>query len=137
MSNPQQVVHENNIPWHMPEELILEIMSWEKKSKSPYSHSYYNVNAGEKDWHTTPLGSLRVSDHWNFTSQGKVHCPTDVPVANNRCWTLARWDGEKYIVVKTIDRVKLTKVPRHRTTSMNAHQRKTWTKYQEDRQGNG
>ncbi len=129
MSNPKQVVHENNIPWHMPAELVAEIMSWDKKCKSPYSHSYYNLNAGEKDWDTTPLGSLRISDHWNFSSHGKIHCLTNVPVQNNRKWALGKWDGEKYVILKSLDREKLINVPESRITSMSAQQRKTWMKY--------
>jgi hypothetical protein len=126
--NPKQIIHENNIPWHMPEELILEIMSWEVGSKSPYGHSYYSVAPGEKDWNHTPLGCLRISDHWNFRSQGKIHCPTDCKVSNNSKWSLGRWDGNKYIILKSLDRRKFVDVPEHRLGSMDFRQRQNWLK---------
>lgn len=50
-------------------------------SKSPYSTSCYNSrNIG---WNSKPDGSMRLADHWNFTTdndedEDKVHCKTDV-----------------------------------------------------------
>lgn len=41
-----------------------------------YSGSFYNTN--EKSWDYTPDGTIRVSDHWNFYSQGTIHCITDI-----------------------------------------------------------
>jgi hypothetical protein len=114
----KQVVHLNNIPWHMPQEMIDEIVAWEIKCKSPFSHSYYNVRAGEKTWDDTPLGSLRISDHWNFKANGKVHCPTDRPVANNARWTLAQWDGEQYVVLRSLYRLKIYEVSDERARLM-------------------
>ena len=64
----------------MPQELRNEINSWEYVSKSPYSHSFYNM-AG-KSWSNTPEGILRISDHWNFHSRGEIHCQTTTPDDN-------------------------------------------------------
>lgn len=129
MNNPKQIIHENNIPWHMPEELILEIMSWKVGCKSPYGHSYYNLKPGEKGWKHTPLGSLRISDHWNFRSNGEIHCPTDRKVTNKSKWSLGQWDGSKYIILKSLDRRKFVDVPEHRIASMGYQQRQNWLKF--------
>lgn len=114
----RQVVHLNNIPWHMPQEMIDEIISWEIKCKSPFSHSYYNVTAGEKTWDFTPLGSLRLSDHWNFKAHGRIHCPTDREVENNRNWTLAQWDGDQYVILRSIQHLKVYQVSEERARFM-------------------
>lgn len=53
-------------------EIIKEVMSWEVYSKSPYSHSFYNSK--DISWGYKPENSLRLSDHWNFRSDGEVHC---------------------------------------------------------------
>ena len=60
---------------------FLEIVLREKLhvSKSPYSMSFYAYeNPNEKiDWGYKPENSLRLSDHWNFINNGKIHCRTD------------------------------------------------------------
>ena len=46
-------------------------------SKSPYGESYYAFPKGNSiDWGEKPEGSYRLSDHWNWTSEGSTHCPT-------------------------------------------------------------
>lgn len=92
----------------MPQAIRDVIDSWEIACKSPHSHSYYNVREGEKTWEITPLGSLRVSDHWNFGAHGAVHCPTDVPVRNDVNWALGQYDGEKYVLLLVLPRLKTT-----------------------------
>lgn len=85
---------------NIPDAAIKEIKSWDVISKSPYSHSYYNDIC--KDWNYTTPGSLRLSDHWNFTTRhdwGKIHCPTNKPVTNGN-WVLARWDKDRYVIIK-------------------------------------
>lgn len=52
---------------------ILNLLnSWEDISFSPYSHSCYNSK--NIDWDYKPENSLRLSDHWNFESNGEIHC---------------------------------------------------------------
>jgi hypothetical protein len=60
----------------LPAPLFKELLSWKTISKSPYSNSYYNSTG--ISWSGKPEGSLRISDHWNFYSQGATHCKTDV-----------------------------------------------------------
>lgn len=46
-------------------------------SESPHSLSiYYKDENCEIDWGEKPIGSYRISDHWNFKSNGKIHCNT-------------------------------------------------------------
>lgn len=100
-------------------------MSWPVKTKSPYSHSYYDVSEGEKTWDNTPLDSLRVSDHWNFTSPRtgrKINCPTDRPV-QNRTWCVGKWDGEKYIISDEIPFRKITQLTDNEAKRLPPHQR--------------
>ena len=52
-----------------PKEVLEEINKFKHINKSPYSSSYYNVQG--ITWDYKPEGSLRISDHWNFTSNGK------------------------------------------------------------------
>ncbi len=91
----------NTIPRDFPQELFEEIMSWDLLIKSPYGCSYYNAPV---DWDYKEHGSLRISNHWNFSSQLKLHCLTTTPVNNDTHWTLAKYNSEtgKYDVIKSI-----------------------------------
>ncbi len=87
---------EMKFPWTMPAELKEELLSWSILHKSPHSNSFYNV---EKDWGETPIGTIRVSDHWNYKSGGKLHAP--IKRARGRStWTMAIWTGEEYEILK-------------------------------------
>lgn len=91
----------NTAPGTLPLELFQELLSWDLIIKSPYGYSYYNAPV---DWDYKAPGSLRISDHWNFSSQGKLHCQTSLPVENNTHWTLAKFNGQtqKYDIIKSI-----------------------------------
>lgn len=82
----------------IPVEVIKEIETWNFIIKSPYSHSYYNAPVGWK--YKTP-NSLRISDHWNFSSNGKKHCQTTNQIEEN-CWGIGQFDAElnKYTILK-------------------------------------
>ena len=84
----------------IPTELVNEIKGWNSIIKSPYGNSFYNGKVG---WNYKEDGSLRISDHWNFESKGKLHCQSDVPVPDNH-WAIGRFDMEqnKYIIQKVI-----------------------------------
>ena len=82
-----------------PKEVLEEIDKFEYINKSPYSLSYYNTP--NISWDYKPQGSLRISDHWNFTSHGEKHCllaHTEKNIQNN--WMLAEYIDEKYHVLK-------------------------------------
>ena len=89
------------IYWKVPNEFRELMKSWEHAHKSPYSNSYYDVEEGKKDWNRTPEGCCRISDHWNFKSNGENHCCTDVNVKTGN-WTLAIWDKDHYKIIKTL-----------------------------------
>lgn len=91
----------NTIPRELPQELFKELLSWDLIIKSPYGSSYYNAPVG---WDYKEPNSLRISDHWNFSSHGSLHCQTSSPVENNSHWTLAKFNGESgmYDIIKTI-----------------------------------
>lgn len=93
------------LPKDMPFELIQEIASWDRHIKSPYGHSYYNEPV---DWDTKPHNSLRIADHWNFTSQSKVHCQTSSPAPDNTHYTLAKYDAVIKLYVPIKSYTKLT-----------------------------
>jgi hypothetical protein len=71
----------------MPADLIKLIMKWDKIKKSPYGNtSYYNA---AKTWESFVHRGIRVSDHWNFYSQGNIHCQTMTPIrSNDRKWRI-------------------------------------------------
>jgi len=89
----------------MPDELKLELFSWEEIAGSPYSYSFYSSK--KKRWNFTPIGCKRISNHWNFSSkktarQKVVHCKTDIPVRNHTYWTLAVFERGIWKVIKSL-----------------------------------
>jgi len=87
------------IAWKVPRDFKNIIRSWDQVHKSPFSDSYYNCDSEDKDWGKTPIGCIRISDHWNFQSKGRKCCITDRPVNNYREWAMAVWDGKQYQVI--------------------------------------
>lgn len=66
-------------------------------SASPYNRgiggSFYSNN--KKTWNYTEDRTIRVSDHWNFYSQGTTHCITDLD--NSKIagqWVVAEYRAE-------------------------------------------
>ena len=90
-----------------PMELVSEMSKWDEIHKSPYSLSYYNA---EVNWGFKPHNSLRISDHWNFKSQGKFHCCTTTPIQKN-VWSIGKFDSNlnKYHILRTFNENKLAK----------------------------
>lgn len=82
----------------IPINAFKEIISWNKIIKSPYGDSFYS---DEVDWNYKSHNSYRISDHWNFTSGGKVHCSTVENIENK--WALGIYDSKigKYRILKT------------------------------------
>ena len=78
----------HRFPANLPTAFRRELASWKTISKSPYSDSFYNIEG--KTWGNTPQGIIRISDHWNFYSQGERHCVTDRPVRENTHWVKAQ-----------------------------------------------
>lgn len=88
------------------EENLSELRAWiyimqnwtEDWSKSPYSQSYYS--SSNIDWNYKPEGSLRVSDHWNFTDMyGVTHCKTtDGKLCQG--WAVGRYTDGKYEILE-------------------------------------
>ena len=71
------------------------VKKWRIISMSPYSTSFYNKNG--ITWGKKPNGSLRLSNHWNFYSQGEIHCKLNT--TNNylsNTWILAEYNNGIY-----------------------------------------
>lgn len=68
--------------------------------RSPYSQSFYDQN--DISWESKPENSLRLSDHWNFTTSydpNEKHCVTTNP-AFKTGWALARYQHGVYHIIK-------------------------------------
>jgi len=88
----------------IPVELLKEISTWNKIVKSPYGSSFYNAKV---DWNYKEHNSLRISNHWNFSAKGKLHCQTTTPVPEGK-WAIGQFDSElqKFNVVKIVNPTK-------------------------------
>jgi hypothetical protein len=91
---------------HLPVELFNIMLKWDFIIKSPYGHSYYSAPV---DWEYKEHGSFRISDHWNFSSHGKLHCCTISDVENDTHWTLAQYDSNSnlWIPILSLPRTKM------------------------------
>jgi hypothetical protein len=77
------------LPTTMPIDVYKSMSGWQHIKKSPYGHSYYDRPKG---WDFTIDGTHRLSDHWNFESNGVKHCNTSEFVFDNTHWTIAKYD---------------------------------------------
>lgn len=108
----------NTLPKDLPEELFQEMMSWKLLIMSPYGSSFYSDIV---DWDYKEIGSYRISNHWNFTAKGAVHCRTSSNVQNNTHWTLAKFNGETFDVIKSIraSTIPITKTRSYKLINLN------------------
>lgn len=76
-----------------------ELNQWEYVHQSPYSLSFYNTS--QVGWHQKPIGSLRLSDHWNFVSRNQLHCRTKEPLKKEwkQRFLLGIYTGECYEIL--------------------------------------
>lgn len=88
--------------------------TWEVIYKSPYSNSFYNTT--EINWGDKPNCSLRVSDHWNFSTRktkltGRLHCKTNKNVLNKSKYTIGKYNSEKnvYVVLLSLSKTSIEK----------------------------
>lgn len=80
-----------------------ELKNWSFIHQSPYGLSFYNTS--QVGWHQKPIGSLRLSNHWNFMSRNRLHCQTKDPIKKewkNR-FLLGVYTGDYYEIVKCLD----------------------------------
>nr|DAT46559.1 MAG TPA: hypothetical protein [Caudoviricetes sp.] len=82
----------------IPTELIDDMLKMDTVNKSPYSASFYND--WDISWGHKPQGSLRVSDHWNFPSQGKTHARIKDNPDFKQGWALGQYDNGLYNILK-------------------------------------
>lgn len=68
--------------------------------KSPYSDSFYTK--GEITWGNKPEGSLRLSDHWNFESEGETHCKLDNTSEYLQKWLVCEYHNGTYHIVEEV-----------------------------------
>lgn len=71
----------------------LETETW---TKSPYSFSFYN--SSDISWGYKPENSLRVADHWNFESNGSLHCETTSGFTTG--WAVGQYKNGKYEILE-------------------------------------
>lgn len=83
------------------ESVLEEIYKFDTINKSPYSDSYYNSDNVE--WDSKPEGSLRLSDHWNFESQGEIHCKLDNTKEYTQKTLLCEYHNGYYHIIKEFD----------------------------------
>lgn len=82
-----------------PKDVFNEMLTWNTINKSPYSASFYN--SYNIDWDSKPEGSLRISDHWNFMSKGKMHCKLNTTKEYlQNTWILGKFINGEYVEVK-------------------------------------
>lgn len=86
---------------HLPTLVREELLTWETVHQSPYSTSCYNTT--QIGWAQKPIGSLRISNHWNFHSKGRLHCPTThpLPKSQQKAYHLGVFNGKTYDIVKS------------------------------------
>ena len=68
--------------------------------QSPYSESFYTE--GEITWGSKPEGSLRLSDHWNFESEGETHCKLDSTSEYLQKWLVCEYHNGTYRIVEEV-----------------------------------
>jgi hypothetical protein len=87
-----------NIPSDIPDAALFDMTKWKTIKQSPYSNSYYDTNT--KSWNYTEDKSYRISDHWNFTSNGEIHCETIGTLKSG--FSLGQYDRKigKYKIIK-------------------------------------
>lgn len=58
------------------------VIEYKCYNKSPYSNSFYNAKV---DWDNKPEGSIRISDHWSFTTyhDDRIHCQLNLKSSEN------------------------------------------------------
>jgi hypothetical protein len=86
----------------IPDQIIEMMSSWEVINKSPYSDTFYSST--DIGWNHKPDKSYRVSDHWNFTTQGNKHCITDESVPNNTHISIGQYnkDTKTYKIILSL-----------------------------------
>lgn len=75
---------------------IASKLETEKWTKSPHSFSFYNSD--DISWGYKPENSLRISDHWNFESNGSLHCETTKGFTNG--WAVGQYKNGKYEILE-------------------------------------
>lgn len=66
--------------------------------KSPFSDSYYS-GEGYIGWNFKPENSYRLSDHWNFYSEGSKHCELANSDEYLQKWMLCQYKNGKYHII--------------------------------------
>jgi hypothetical protein len=97
----------------VPNVLVEMMKEWPIIWKSPYSDSMYNTD--EISWTYKPDGTLRVSDHWNFSTRSKKHCITKTKVPNKTHWAIGKYDRKN----GNYDILKVEETERHTQTLTN------------------
>lgn len=79
-------------------------LSDQEWSVSPSGSSFYDRPDEEIGWNYKPIGSLRISGHWNFTDKetGNIHCRLSNVNELSLDWVVARFNGTTYDIDDTL-----------------------------------
>lgn len=96
------VDYEDIDQYEIPEEIKIMMKDWEVIFKSPYSNSFYSST--DVSWDRKPDGCFRVSDHWNFYANDKMHCQTDSKVLNTSHVSIGQYNKKLgiYKILKSV-----------------------------------
>ena len=98
-ANLEAIPHtwEDLAKYNLPPGILERMKEWEYISKSPYSNSFYSSK--DVTFANKPNGSMRVSDHWNFTSMrdNKLHSRTNINVENNIQWCMGIFNADTHM----------------------------------------
>lgn len=110
--------------YDIPQVIIDEMKKWDVIYKSPYGSSFYNTT--EIDWNYKPDGSLRVSNHWNFSTNrtkftGRIHCKTNKRISNNVIFALAKYNSsiDTYRILLSSPLTSITKILEYKRSDEN------------------
>lgn len=97
------------LPKSVDYRILEHMLTWKKGFyKSPYGNSFYS---DRKTWENTVEGSYRMSDHWNFYSQGKLHSKTKEPIPDNY-WTIGQYNNGEWDIIMSYPFTNEDKVKR-------------------------
>lgn len=118
--------------YDIPEQIIEQMKTWEIIYKSPYSNSFYNTT--EVNWGEKPNGSLRVSDHWNFSTRktkltGRLHCKTNKNVLNKSRYTIGKYNSNKdvYVVLLSLSKTSIEKKREYNSSGENIEKNRVFS----------
>ncbi len=103
IKNKEKIMKDIRSNSGVPSKVADEISKFNVINKSPYSNSFYNT--AYIDWGYKAPNSIRISDHWNFTSRGEQHCRLEGVKEYTEGWKMAQYNEKtkSYKILKEWD----------------------------------